>query len=146
MTRAAGATLLRSSKCALLYCSSCKLSAWHGGALASGAGALVAGLACASVLASELPAAARCCCRCLLLPLLPLLWISAASPPDIKHPVWTCPVSRGVEQEVRQVVSKARLFTFKPDGEVTFRFAQDGNGMPAPTMQVREYECVHACT
>ncbi len=44
---------------------------------------------------------------------------------------------RGVEEEVRQVVSKSRLFQFKPDGEVTFRFAQDGNGMPAPTMQVR---------
>lgn len=41
-----------------------------------------------------------------------------------------------MEQEVRQVVAKSRLFQSKPDGEVTFRFAQDGNGMPAPTMQV----------
>jgi hypothetical protein len=29
------------------------------------------------------------------------------------------------------------MFQFKPDGEVTLRFAQDGNGMPAPVMQVR---------
>ena len=34
------------------------------------------------------------------------------------------------------MVAKSRLFQSKPDGEVTFRFAQDGNGMPAPTMQV----------
>jgi hypothetical protein len=29
------------------------------------------------------------------------------------------------------------MFQFKPDGEVTMRFMQDGNGMPAPLMQVR---------
>jgi hypothetical protein len=34
------------------------------------------------------------------------------------------------------VVTKARMFQYKPDGEVTLRFAQVGNGMPAPVMQV----------
>lgn len=38
---------------------------------------------------------------------------------------------------MQQVVNKARMFEFKPEGEVTLRFAQDGNGMPAPLMQVR---------
>lgn len=38
---------------------------------------------------------------------------------------------------MQQVVNKARMFEFKPEGEVTTRFAQDGNGMPAPLMQVR---------
>ena len=33
------------------------------------------------------------------------------------------------------MVTKARMFQFKPDGEVTLRYAQDGNGMPAATMQ-----------
>ncbi|EFN51473.1 hypothetical protein CHLNCDRAFT_140223 [Chlorella variabilis] len=44
---------------------------------------------------------------------------------------------RGTEQEVDAVVAKTRMFQFKPDGEVTMRFAQDGNGMPAPVMQVQ---------
>lgn len=35
------------------------------------------------------------------------------------------------------MVAKTRMFQFKPDGEVTMRFAQDGNGMPAPVMQVQ---------
>ena len=49
---------------------------------------------------------------------------------------------RGTEQEVEDVVAKARMFQFKPDGEVTMRFAQDGNGMPAPVMQVGgPYSC-----
>lgn len=42
---------------------------------------------------------------------------------------------RGTEQEVASVVAKARMFEFKPDGEVTFRFAQDASGLPAPVMQ-----------
>ncbi|KAL4854759.1 Phosphatidylinositol 4-phosphate 5-kinase 8 [Chlorella vulgaris] len=42
---------------------------------------------------------------------------------------------KGTEQEVESVVNKARMFQFKPDGEVTMRFMQDGNGMPAPLMQ-----------
>ena len=33
------------------------------------------------------------------------------------------------------MVAKARMFQYKPDGEVTLRFAQDGNGVPAPLMQ-----------
>ena len=33
------------------------------------------------------------------------------------------------------MVTKARMFAYKPDGEVTMRFAQDGNGLPAPVMQ-----------
>lgn len=43
---------------------------------------------------------------------------------------------RGTEQEVESVVAKARMFEFKPDGEVTIRMAQDANGLPAPLMQV----------
>ena len=41
------------------------------------------------------------------------------------------------------MVAKARMFQFKPDGEVTARFAQDGNGMPAPVMQVRPVAVHH---
>lgn len=41
----------------------------------------------------------------------------------------------GTVQEVREVVAKSRMFQHKPDGEVTFRFAQDASGMPAPVMQ-----------
>lgn len=46
---------------------------------------------------------------------------------------------RGTEQEVEGIVAKARMFQFKPDGEVALRFAQDGNGMPAPLMQARAW-------
>lgn len=35
------------------------------------------------------------------------------------------------------MVAKARMFEFKPDGEVTIRMAQDANGLPAPLMQAR---------
>ena len=42
---------------------------------------------------------------------------------------------RGVVQEVNEVVHKARMFQFKPDGDATTYFAQDANGLPAPLMQ-----------
>lgn len=58
--------------------------------------------------------------------------ISSRVPP----PLAAC---RGTEGEVQEVVNKARMFEFKPEGEVTTRFAQDGNGMPAPLMQVRPH-------
>lgn len=43
---------------------------------------------------------------------------------------------RGVLQEMESVVTKARHFQFKPDGNVTFMMAQDAVGLPAPLMQV----------
>ena len=45
-------------------------------------------------------------------------------------------VCRGVLQELESVVTRARHFQFKPDGEVTFMMAQDAVGLPAPLMQV----------
>lgn len=42
---------------------------------------------------------------------------------------------RGVLQEMESVVTKARHFQFKPDGDVTFMMAQDAVGLPAPLMQ-----------
>lgn len=42
---------------------------------------------------------------------------------------------KGTLQEVESVVSKVKMFQYKPDGEVTLRFTQDKNGMPAPVMQ-----------
>lgn len=38
-------------------------------------------------------------------------------------------------QELDSVVTRARMFQFKPDGEVAFRMAQDAVGLPAPLMQ-----------
>lgn len=38
-------------------------------------------------------------------------------------------------QELDSVVTRARMFQYKPDGEVTFRTAQAANGLPAPVMQ-----------
>ena len=43
---------------------------------------------------------------------------------------------RGTLQEVDAVVAKARMFEYKPDGEVTIRMQQDAYGFPAPLMQV----------
>lgn len=43
---------------------------------------------------------------------------------------------RGVLQEMESVVTRARHFQFKPDGDVTFMMAQDAVGLPAPLMQV----------
>ena len=45
-------------------------------------------------------------------------------------------VCRGVLQEMESVVTRARHFQFKPDGDVTFMMAQDAVGLPAPLMQV----------
>lgn len=42
---------------------------------------------------------------------------------------------RGTVQEVDEVVEKVRMFQYKPDGEVTLRFARDAKGFPAPLMQ-----------
>ena len=42
---------------------------------------------------------------------------------------------RGVLQELDSVVTRTRMFQYKPDGEVTFRMAQDAVGLPAPLMQ-----------
>ena len=33
------------------------------------------------------------------------------------------------------MLSESRMFQYKPDGEVTFRTAQDAQGLPAPVMQ-----------
>ena len=56
------------------------------------------------------------------------------------HIVLPCPhrwleVCRGVLQEMESVVTRARHFQFKPDGDVTFMMAQDAVGLPAPVMQ-----------
>jgi hypothetical protein len=42
---------------------------------------------------------------------------------------------KGVLQELDSVVTRTRMFQYKPDGEVTFRMAQDAVGLPAPLMQ-----------
>jgi hypothetical protein len=42
---------------------------------------------------------------------------------------------RGTLQEVDSLVARVRMFQHKPDGEVTLRFSQDANGMPAPVQQ-----------
>ncbi|KAI8105680.1 hypothetical protein M9434_000262 [Picochlorum sp. BPE23] len=41
----------------------------------------------------------------------------------------------GTVKEVDEVVEKVRMFQYKPDGEVTLRFARDAKGFPAPLMQ-----------
>ncbi len=43
----------------------------------------------------------------------------------------------GTVDEAKEVVTKARMWRWKPDGEVTYRFAQDAQGTPLPLMQVR---------
>lgn len=48
---------------------------------------------------------------------------------------------RGVLQEMDSVVTRARHFQFKPDGDVTFMMAQDAVGLPAPLMQVSNSCC-----
>ena len=48
----------------------------------------------------------------------------------------TVTACRGVLQELDSVVTRARHFQFKPDGDVTFMMAQDAVGFPAPLMQV----------
>lgn len=51
------------------------------------------------------------------------------------HPYVPLCVRRGTLQEVASVVGRVRMFQNKPDGEVTLRFKQDANGLPAPVMQ-----------
>lgn len=52
--------------------------------------------------------------------------------PHLHHWLDVC---RGVLQEMESVVTRARHFQFKPDGDVTFMMAQDAVGLPAPVMQ-----------
>ena len=43
---------------------------------------------------------------------------------------------RGTVQEAQEIVNRARMWRWKPYGEVTIRYAQDGNGAPVDLMQV----------
>ena len=47
-----------------------------------------------------------------------------------------CPLAQilGTVDEAREVVAKARMWRWKPDGEVTLRFAQDARGAPVSLM------------
>lgn len=36
--------------------------------------------------------------------------------------------------EAQEIVAKARMWRWKPDGEVTLRYAQDAQGAPLPLM------------
>eukprot|EP00210_Caulerpa_lentillifera_P001035 g998.t1 len=42
---------------------------------------------------------------------------------------------KGTLEEIDSLLTHVRMFKWKPDGEVTFLFAQDGNGMPLNLMQ-----------
>ena len=42
---------------------------------------------------------------------------------------------RGTVQEVDEILTKARMFQFKPDGDVTFMTFQDAQGKPITTFQ-----------
>ena len=42
---------------------------------------------------------------------------------------------RGVLEELDSAVTRARMFQYKPDGEVTIRMAQAAHGLPAALMQ-----------
>ena len=46
--------------------------------------------------------------------------------------LWRC---RGTVQEVDEILTKARMFQFKPDGDVTFMTFQDAQGKPITTFQ-----------
>lgn len=46
-----------------------------------------------------------------------------------------CLACRGTIDEVEEVVAKARMWRWKPYGEVTLRFAQDASGAPVELMQ-----------
>eukprot|EP00884_Botryococcus_braunii_P004791 jgi/Botrbrau1/14312/Bobra.0287s0005.1 len=41
----------------------------------------------------------------------------------------------GTEQETDEIMTKVRMFEYKPDGDVTFMMAQDAVGLPLPLMQ-----------
>lgn len=43
--------------------------------------------------------------------------------------------SRGILQEMESVVTRARMFKHKPDGDVTFMKLQDKNRTPVPVFQ-----------
>ena len=43
---------------------------------------------------------------------------------------------RGTVQEAQEIVMRARMWRWKPYGEVTIRYAQDANGTPIDLMQV----------
>lgn len=57
------------------------------------------------------------------------------SGPDPAGHYCSLPEILGVLEETQHVVAKARMFQFKPDGEVTLRMLQDGRGKPLPLMQ-----------
>lgn len=42
---------------------------------------------------------------------------------------------RGTVGEAQEIVNRARMWRWKPYGEVTLRFAQDGQGAPVELMQ-----------
>ena len=42
---------------------------------------------------------------------------------------------RGTLQEVEEVLTRARMFQYKPDGDVTFMAVQDAKGIPISTFQ-----------
>ena len=46
--------------------------------------------------------------------------------------MWHC---RGTVQEVDEVLTKARMFQHKPDGDVIFHTYQDARGTPISTFQ-----------
>jgi hypothetical protein len=45
------------------------------------------------------------------------------------------PTLSATVDEAKEVVTKARMWRWKPDGEVTLRYAQDAQGSPLPLMQ-----------
>ena len=51
------------------------------------------------------------------------------------QPTPRCAVCRGTLEEVDSLLSKARMFQNKPEGEVTLRFKQDKQGVPVPLQQ-----------
>ena len=53
-------------------------------------------------------------------------------PAGLVNPGWAC---RGVLEEMEAVLTKARMFAHKPDGEVTWMALRDAQGNPAPVMQ-----------
>ncbi len=63
------------------------------------------------------------------LPALAAGWLVVCLTPGL------APCGRGVLQELDSVVTRARMFTYKPDGDVTLTKSQDAHGLPAPLMQ-----------
>ncbi len=46
-----------------------------------------------------------------------------------------CRRNRGTLEEVEEIVTKARMFEYKPDGDVTLMTVQDAAGIPITTFQ-----------